>query len=423
MKKTIDINITGQLFRIDEEAWKALRHYLDHVSARFSSEPEIEETMHDIEARIAEIFGGGGDPPTLITREMVREMVNIMGAPEDYYDEVISSPGGNGFVRKSMYDPSSLSARTGKALSDFFTAFGKMMSGIFRIIAVILGGLFTVAGFILLFSFGLLIFFSNTPFLADAIHPAMTNIHTLLSIVLNVRHVWPVLILASLVILIPPAALTWLGIKMIFRIWERHRLVNIIGFVIWIASLCALAVILAMQLSLFSNRKQVEQLTELDPLHGTLWIASGKTVSDLEYDRFASVERTSFYVNSSREKISATVNLFIHGTDDNRGYLNVVKRGYSNSAGEARQNAMKVEYNWQMRGDTLYLDEYFSLPSGQRWSGSMVNITLKLPEGTRVRLVPGTSTALMSYYLRDPERSDWLIREGRLAQHNVQQQP
>ncbi|MCK7541612.1 MAG: hypothetical protein MZV63_67375 [Marinilabiliales bacterium] len=87
MKKTTDINIAGQLFRIDEEAWEILKRYLDHVSARFTTEQGGDETVADIEARIAEIFGGGNEPPTLVSKQMVNDMINIMGAPEDYYDD------------------------------------------------------------------------------------------------------------------------------------------------------------------------------------------------------------------------------------------------------------------------------------------------------------------------------------------------
>ncbi len=86
---------------------------------------------------------------------------------------------------------------------------------------------FILVGFLLFFTFTILIFFNNAPFLTNVMEPEMTNIHTLLSIVLSSNMVWPVLILAALVTLIPLAALTWLGIKMIFRIRERYRIVNI----------------------------------------------------------------------------------------------------------------------------------------------------------------------------------------------------
>lgn len=112
MKRTLDINIAGQLFRIDEDAWEVLKHYLDHVHARFKSEQGGEETLQDIEARIAEIFGGGNEPPTLVSKEMVHDMINIMGAPEDYYDNATQADKQFISTRKSMYDPNSLSARS-----------------------------------------------------------------------------------------------------------------------------------------------------------------------------------------------------------------------------------------------------------------------------------------------------------------------
>ncbi len=136
-----------------------------------------------------------------------------------------------------MYDPNSLSARTGKALSDFFRAVGKVLSAILRVIAIIFGVIFTITGFVLLFSFAIVLFFHDAPFLASAMEPEMTNVHTLLSIVLNSNMVWPVLILTALVVLIPLIALTCLGIKMIFNIRERLRVLTIVMTVIWFASL------------------------------------------------------------------------------------------------------------------------------------------------------------------------------------------
>ena len=102
MKKNLDINIAGQLFRVDEDAWEVLKHYLDHVSARFKTEQGGDETLADIEARIAEIFGGGKEPPTLVSKEMVTDMINIMGAPEDYYDDGPAAKNKTLYVRKSM---------------------------------------------------------------------------------------------------------------------------------------------------------------------------------------------------------------------------------------------------------------------------------------------------------------------------------
>lgn len=420
MKKTTDINIAGQLFRIDEEAWEILKHYLGHVSARFSSEQGGEETVADIEARIAEIFGGGNEPPTLVSREMVNDMINIMGAPEDYYDDNTVSGSGRVYNRKSMYDPNSPSARVGKALAEFFKAFGRLMSAIIRVIAIFIGTVFTVIGFFLLFTFTILIFFNNAPFITSVMEPELINTHTLLSIVLNSNMVWPVLILTALVFLIPLAALTWLGIKMIFRIRERSRVLNIVAFVIWVASLCALGVFLSLQLAAYSNREFVEKRVSLDPAPETLWIASGATVEEITYDETASVDHFTFYLDKQGDRLHGTPELNIYGSDNGSGFISVDKRACNNSDSEAREKARAVEYNWRFSGDTLYLDEFFSLPAGSRWNGSLVDIDVTLPEGTEVRCVPGTSLSTWMLRNHDPEVPAWHIEDGHLRKLNNQ---
>ncbi len=414
MKKTIDINIAGQLFRIDEEAWAILKHYLGHVSARFSSEQGGDETVADIEARIAEIFGGGGEPPTLVSREMVNDMINIMGAPEDYYDDNTAPVKKGVYNRKSMYDPNSLSARFGKMLSAFFSAFGKLMSAIIRVIAIFLGSVFTIVGFVLLFTFTIMIFFSNAPFLTSVMSPEMTNIHTLLSIVLNSNAVWFVLILTALAVLIPVAALTWLGIKMIFRIRERSRVLNIVIFVVWIASLCALGVYLSILLSVYSNREGIEKRVALDPAPKTIWIATGAKLTEITYEETASVDNFTFYQDKQGDRLHATPELSIYGSENGSGAISVERRACSKSDTEARTNARAIEYNWRFSGDTLYLDEFFSLPTGSKWHGSLVDIDVSLPEGTEVRCVPGTSLSAWLFKRRQPEVTSWRIEEGYL---------
>ena len=337
-----------------------------------------------------------------------------MGEPEDYYDDTVVSGRGRVYTRKSMYDPNSLSARVGKALSGFFRAFGKLMSAIIRVIAIILGVTFTITGFLLLFAFGLLIFFNNAPFLTAVMEPQLLNTHTLLSIVLNSNMVWPVLILTALVALIPMAALTWLGVKMIFNIRERFRITSIVLFVVWVASLCALGVFLSLQLSVYSNREFVEKRVNLDPVPETLWIAPGATIDAITYDETASVDHFTFYLDNLNDRLHATPELNIYGSENGSGSISVDKRACSNSDVEARTYARAIDFNWRLSGDTLYLDEYFSLPAGSRWNGSLVDIDISLPEGTEVRCVPGTSLSTWLLRKSRPEVPAWRVEEGYL---------
>ena len=410
MRKTININIAGQLFRVDEDAYQILSRYLEHVSARFRTEPGGEETISDIETRIAEIFGGGNEPPTLISKEMVRDMINIMGAPEDYYDEASTVNGGTSYTRKAMYDPNSLSARTGKFLSDFFKGLGKILSAIWRVIAIIIGCLFTVFSFVMLFTFILVLFFHNAPFLKDVIEPEITNLNMLLSIVLNVRMVSLVIILTGIVLILPLAALAYLGIKMIFNIKERSRTLNIIAFVTWIASACALAVILSLQLVVYADHERVEERITMNNPPDTIYIAAGRKVASLEYDDFTSVDEFSLYRQKSADRLFGTVDLNIFGSDTTTGWLSVEKRASSNSDIEAIDNARAISFNWKFRADTLYIDEFFSLPSGRKWNASMVEIDLAVPDNSVIKFVPGSDHSRWMFEMHNPETTTFQMK-------------
>ena len=55
MKKTFPVNIDGQIFYIDEDAYNLLNKYLEQLHISFRGE-EGKEIGSDIESRIRELF-------------------------------------------------------------------------------------------------------------------------------------------------------------------------------------------------------------------------------------------------------------------------------------------------------------------------------------------------------------------------------
>ncbi|MDO9580601.1 MAG: PspC domain-containing protein [Bacteroidales bacterium] len=84
MDKTININIGGNLFQIDEDAFRILRDYLQAINNRFRNVQEGLETIEDIESRIAEIFQSQKGLAGVISKENVEAMITIIGKPEDF---------------------------------------------------------------------------------------------------------------------------------------------------------------------------------------------------------------------------------------------------------------------------------------------------------------------------------------------------
>ncbi|MCK5729969.1 MAG: PspC domain-containing protein [Draconibacterium sp.] len=88
MKKTFTINISGTVFHIEEDAYEILQKYLVKLKNHFGSNEEGQEIIADIEARIAEIFSEkSSDKKMVVTVDMVNEIIEIMGTPEDFAEE------------------------------------------------------------------------------------------------------------------------------------------------------------------------------------------------------------------------------------------------------------------------------------------------------------------------------------------------
>ncbi|KAA1244258.1 PspC domain-containing protein [Aquimarina sp. RZ0] len=85
MNKTVNINLAGIFFHIDEDAYLKLQRYLQAIKRSFTDPQGRDEIIADIEARIAELFSEKiKDERQVIGTKEVDEVITIMGQPEDY---------------------------------------------------------------------------------------------------------------------------------------------------------------------------------------------------------------------------------------------------------------------------------------------------------------------------------------------------
>ncbi|MCJ7759481.1 MAG: PspC domain-containing protein [Gillisia sp.] len=85
MNKTVNINLAGIFFHIDEDAYAKLQHYIDAIKRSLANTQGQDEIIADIEARIAELFAEKiKDERQVISNKEVDEIITIMGQPEDY---------------------------------------------------------------------------------------------------------------------------------------------------------------------------------------------------------------------------------------------------------------------------------------------------------------------------------------------------
>jgi phage shock protein PspC (stress-responsive transcriptional regulator) len=86
MNKTININLGGFFFHIDEIAYEKLRRYLSSISKSLSDDSQGKnEIIADIEARISELLSEKiTDSRQVVSESDIEDIIVIMGQPEDY---------------------------------------------------------------------------------------------------------------------------------------------------------------------------------------------------------------------------------------------------------------------------------------------------------------------------------------------------
>ena len=85
MNKTININLAGIFFHIDEDAFAKLTNYLNAIRNSFSDPDGQDEIIKDIEVRISELFSEKIHRASqVITLKELDEVISVMGQPEDY---------------------------------------------------------------------------------------------------------------------------------------------------------------------------------------------------------------------------------------------------------------------------------------------------------------------------------------------------
>lgn len=124
MNKTININLGGIFFHIDELAYQKLKLYLDAIRRSLSDDPQgRDEILNDIELRIGELLSERITNDRMVINDIdIDEITKIMGRPEDYsVDEEL-------FEDEPKYSPKTASKKLFRDSDDKFL--GGVCSGL-----------------------------------------------------------------------------------------------------------------------------------------------------------------------------------------------------------------------------------------------------------------------------------------------------
>lgn len=100
MNKTINANIGGMVFTLDEDAYNRLQGYLTTLKNYFIKTEGTDEILEDIEARIAEMLQERLDERPIVQLADIDGVIETMGMPEDFEDPAAGEETSSG---KSSY--------------------------------------------------------------------------------------------------------------------------------------------------------------------------------------------------------------------------------------------------------------------------------------------------------------------------------
>lgn len=506
MNKTVNINLAGIFFHIDEDAYLKLQRYLEAIKRSFTDSQGREEIISDIEARISELFTERMKTDRqVIGNKEVEEVIAIMGQPEDYLvdDEIFedepSSKTKNTYrasSSKKLYRDTDNSyiggvsaglahyfgidaiwirliwillvfgagtgvflyillwilvpeakttaeklTMTGEAVNisniekkirdgfdsvsenvknidfqkhadklkegfehasdnisdsvkriptnkikdnskSFFDGLGNLIKGVFKIFAKIIGlfiVLATIAGTIAL-TVGLIIgsfFDSNIHFLDNDLMELSTTSGMSFEVLS---------ILIFIVSVIPLIFLFYLGLKILIS--NLKPLSNIAKFTLlglWLLSLIGLITISINQGLSYSEKapviinEKIENIKSTDTL--VLTMKGNDNFAGDYYRRYHNF-RTGFDENGEKVTFSQDIRVNIKSTSDSVAKIKVFKSSRGRTFESAKERAKTIDYNYNINGNKLELDNYFLIPNTEAKRDQKVEVTVYLPEGS-----------------------------------------
>jgi hypothetical protein len=282
-----------------------------------------------------------------------------------------------------------------------FRAIGKVLFIILRIFLILVGITFVLCGFLALVSFVMVFFFHYPGYFST--HSFGINLFYLpdfLNYIVNPAIAPWILILTFIVILMPLLALIYWGVKMIFWFRAKDGIFSLLGLVIWVVCVAALSILLFNEGITYAETAKTVSEEVIERAPANLYIMSDHKVADLHYDKEISFDEEDYnvYFIDDNKGLFISSGLNINTSDDKSVRVNVRKSSAGRSRPDASRKAEGLLYNYRIAGDTLYIDEYFTIPAGTKWSFDNVRVNLYIPEGTAVHFDKTTENMFRRHY-------------------------
>ena len=476
MNKTVNINLGGMFFHIDEDAYLKLTRYFDAIKRSLNNSSGQDEIIKDIEMRVSELLTEKQKSEKhVVGLKDVDEVITVMGQPEDYIieDEEKSNQSFNEYgarKHKKLYrdkekgmiggvatglghyfgidavwikiiflvfvfagfgtgilayfvlwivtpeavttseklemtgEPVTISNIEKKvreeieSLSDKFksadydkmgnqvksgaerisSSFGDFVITVFKIFAKFLGVILIMSGISVLIGLLIGVFTLGTNIFIDFPWQNFVEAGNFTE-----YPIWSFGLLMFFAVGIPFFFLTLLGFKLLSpNLKSIGNITKYTLLAIWIIAVAiAISIGIKQATEISYDGKTVEKKAiNINP-KDTLYVKfryNDYFAKDLNHH-----SEFEFVQDSANNQLiySNDVRLHVLHTDEANPYLQIERTARGNSYTSARQRAEKINYNIQINGNHLILDNYFLTDVKNKFRGQEVDVYLYLPEG------------------------------------------
>ena len=261
----------------------------------------------------------------------------------------------------------------------FFETIGDLILLFFKLIFKAIGMFFIVFSIVILIGFfiGLL-----TVGIADLVHfPGMDFADLVNSTGLPI---WLASILALLIAGIPMVFILLLGLRMVSKripLFNRYTKFSLLG--VWLVVLITIIVFSMKQAADYrldaSVTEQAElPITKMDTLYLEM---KGNPLYSKYLHRNSNLE--IIYDEQDTKRIyGSDVRLIVRSTKDSIGRISVEKKASGVDYLIAKDRAKALDYQYEFKNNTLYLDGFFLTDIEQKYRGQNVEVIIKLPIGS-----------------------------------------
>lgn len=223
------------------------------------------------------------------------------------------------------------------------------------------------------------------------------------------NHSWIFLIGLLLLIGIPLLMMIFNGVKLIFGIRKRIRVISILATTLWLSGLLLTIWACVIVYSAYSEKATDKKILSIQaPADSLIYLDVSKSNINLdEYDEMKSklVFNNVYFISDTDSTRSFGLPVVRFIPTDSGDYTIVINRyAHGSTIPQARRRADDIRYLLQQNDSMVIFSNFFRLPEHEKWRNQKVKITLKVPVGQKLHFNESMENLL---YDHDVENGTW----------------